>query len=216
MRGVAVAVTDAPGTATACVRGCQAVGSIHNQVGRPTNCSPVGLVRSFGPGRSNCLRATRARSIGEGAATPAGTHTGVPSKTPKHAGDVSPFLLGGPNCVRASSLPSCHRHRGSPTRGMDSARDAAQLRLAALRLRGADARAVGVDVQLGQRGRTGTADALGLVDGAAQLTGQRTGGGAGQRVGQAPEQFVQALHHPTMRFVLEVDMADARRSTVTP
>ncbi len=63
--GVAVAVTDTPGTVAVADTGPQPLDS-HIQVGRLTNCSPAGFAAIDGVGNRNWLRATCANCAGDG------------------------------------------------------------------------------------------------------------------------------------------------------
>ncbi|MEV6602779.1 hypothetical protein [Kutzneria sp. NPDC051319] len=57
--GVAVAVTDTPGTETVADTVFHPPDN-HSQVGNDTNCSPLGLAAMAGAGNCNCLRAISA------------------------------------------------------------------------------------------------------------------------------------------------------------
>jgi hypothetical protein len=56
--GVAIAVTDTPGTDTVAECGSQSDPSTHNQVGKFTNCGPMGFDLIRGAGKGNRREAT--------------------------------------------------------------------------------------------------------------------------------------------------------------
>ncbi|MFD2415379.1 hypothetical protein [Amycolatopsis pigmentata] len=79
--GVAVALTETPGTDAAAETGSHALDT-HSHVGRFTNCSAAGLDAILGGGNRNWLRASAASSAGEiSGASPeccsSGTHFGA-------------------------------------------------------------------------------------------------------------------------------------------
>lgn len=86
--GVAVAVTDTPGTDTVADSAAQLPGSSHNHTGRFTNCGPGGLEPISGAGSHNCRYADTARSAGDTTPPPRepaenapdGSHTGPRNK----------------------------------------------------------------------------------------------------------------------------------------
>lgn len=90
LAGVAVAVTDSPGTAAVAEAAPQPVRSSHNHVGKFTNCRPAGDSRIAGDGSRNWSYAARANAAGSGKTGPAaagasGMNTGgrkIASATP--------------------------------------------------------------------------------------------------------------------------------------
>lgn len=124
--GLAVAVTDNPGTPAVADRGTHDPEPSHNHVGTFTNCGAggAGLNLITGPGNRNVATALRATTAGstEAAASPAGTQSGrVPEDhpSPEHRSEYQPpgpvTPAGG-----GSSLTRTHSHGPSSPLALES------------------------------------------------------------------------------------------------